>query len=54
MVSPNPNPNPNPKPNPNPNPSQVHGFYAGVDAMGQFVRELEASDVPLTNGRGAG
>ena len=31
----------------------MHGFYAGVDAMGQFVRELEASDVPLTNGRGA-
>ena len=46
-----PNPNPNPKPNPYPN--QVHGFYAGVDAMGQFVHELEASDVPLTNGRGA-
>ncbi len=31
----------------------VHGFYAGVDAIGDFVGELASSDVPLTNGRGA-
>ncbi|KAL3926309.1 MAG: hypothetical protein SGPRY_003354, partial [Prymnesium sp.] len=31
----------------------VHGFYAGVDAISDFVRELSTSDVPLTNGRGA-
>ncbi|KAL1511024.1 hypothetical protein AB1Y20_005849 [Prymnesium parvum] len=31
----------------------VHGFYAGVDAISDFARELAASDVPLTNGRGA-
>lgn len=31
----------------------VHGFYAGVDGVGEFVQELESSEVPLTNGRGA-
>jgi sodium/hydrogen exchanger 8 len=31
----------------------AHGFYAGVDGMGEFVAELARTDVPLSNGRGA-
>lgn len=36
-----------------PNCRWVHGFYAGVDVIGDFAQELAHSDVPLTNGRGA-
>ena len=36
-----------------PNCRWVHGFYAGVDAIGAFAQELAETDVPLTNGRGA-
>jgi len=36
-----------------PNLRWVHGFYAGVDAIGEFARKLDKTDVPLTNGRGA-
>ena len=32
----------------------VHGFYAGVDALAPFISgKMAASEVPLTNGRGA-
>lgn len=34
--------------------SWVHSFFAGVDALGPFIKShLQSSDVPLTNGRGA-